>query len=173
MDSPTPQPAMTAQAAAAFLDYVALGPARSLSKLIGLYRDTHQFSTNSPPTKHLDTLKRWSVKYGWQNRIAQAVTERGTRLLAEAAELDTETFLATSREYHRRLTGTAIEAMPLPGLHDVRGQVRRKDPAGGHTVNVVIVQEAQRLAAELGVSADDLIADAELIAKAAWDRSAS
>ncbi len=168
MDSPK-QLKETPRAAQAFQDYVAIGPARSLSRLIELYHDTHQSATKPPPTKRLDTLKEWSTKYGWQDRIAQAVTERGMQLLAQAAELDVETFLATSREYHRRLTALDIETMPLPHLHDVRSQVRRKDPTDGQTINVVIVQEAQRLAAELGISADDILAGAELIAKNAWD----
>lgn len=106
-----------------------------------------------PPTRHLDTLKEWSTKYGWQDRIPQAVTERGMQLLAQASELDIEIFFATSREYHLRLNAQDIETMPLPALHHVRSPVRRKDPTGGQTINVVIVQEAERLAAELGTNA--------------------
>lgn len=75
------------------------------------------------------------------------------RLLAQASELDIETFFATSREYRLRLNVQDIETMLFTALHDVRSQIRRMDPIGGQIVNVVIFREAERLAVELGTNA--------------------
>lgn len=166
------KPIETPRAAEAFADYVSLGPSRSLQKLVDFYRATPQSSTKPPPTRHLDTLKDWSVKHGWQDRIAQAITDRTLALLAEASELDAETFLATSREYRRRMDDTMRDAMPLDAIHPLRDRVKAPATRGaGVTLNVTIVQEAERLAAQLGISANDLLADASAIAAEAWERS--
>lgn len=162
-------PKETTKAAQAFADYVALGPRRSLRALAELYVDRGY--AKSIPTQ-LATLKRWSTEHRWQDRIAQAVTDRTMDLLAEAAEYDAQAFLATSREYWRRIQNAGIENMSLADVHDLRGQVRAvSTKGGGVTVNVTILQEAERLAAELGIPSEDLIRDAEAIAKAAWARN--
>ena len=53
------------EAARAFEDYYALGEGRSLSALAARYR-----SVAEPcPTKRLPTLKEWSARFGWQQRV--------------------------------------------------------------------------------------------------------
>lgn len=84
---------MTDKAAEAFAAYVDLGPGRSLEALARRYKR----STEPVPTKHVQTLKTWSAKYGWQARISDAVTAAVTRKLEQAAELDADTFLKTSQ----------------------------------------------------------------------------
>jgi len=59
----------TNKAKQAFEDYFNLGPGRSLVALAGQYKrqkDTKQ----SPPTSNLRTLKTWSTKHRWQDRVA-------------------------------------------------------------------------------------------------------
>lgn len=53
------------EAARAFEDYYALGEGRSLSRLAAMYRA----STEPAPTRHIRTLKDWSTRHGWQQRI--------------------------------------------------------------------------------------------------------
>lgn len=53
------------EAARAFEDYYALGEGRSLARLAAMYRA----SSNPAPTRHIRTLKDWSARHGWQQRI--------------------------------------------------------------------------------------------------------
>lgn len=66
-------------------------------------------------TKRLQCFKEWSTESRWQDRIAPTVTERGMQQLAQASEMDIETFFATWRGYLRRLTARDIETMPQGG----------------------------------------------------------
>lgn len=158
------QPRETPKAAEAFSAYVALGPSRSLAKLAE-QRVRQGLAKNTPSA--LWRLKEWSREHNWQQRIADAVNERTSHLLAEAAELDSETFLATSREYRRR--AQMIDAMNLNDIHPLRDRVKSvATKAPSLTVNVTIMQEAERLAADLGIPPADLLKEAEAIAAAAW-----
>lgn len=53
------------EAARAFEDYYAMGEGRSLSALAARYRSV----TEPCPTKRLPTLKEWSARFGWQQRV--------------------------------------------------------------------------------------------------------
>jgi len=160
------RPTESAKAAQAFADYVSLGPKRSLRALATLYAEQTLYKST---TSALASLNVWSSKHRWQDRIAEAVSERAMQMLSEAAELDAETFLATSRQYHRRILAPNADKMGLGSIHAIRDQVKRPASQSPNlTVNVTIMNEAQRLAAELGISADELLADAEKIAAAAW-----
>lgn len=170
MSDPPEQPTESAKAAQAFADYVALGPRRSLRALASSYVEQGYYKST---TTALTVLGRWSTENRWQERIAEAVSERAMQMLVEASELDAETFLATSRQYHKRLLGPKGDKMGLGSIHDIRDQVKRpasQSPA--LTVNVTIMQEAERLAAELGISAEDLLKEAEAIAAASWNQDA-
>ncbi len=70
----------TARAKAAFNDYAAMGPERSLEKLAQEY----QRRSENVPTRQLSRLQRWSVAHSWQARLAaiaeeerQAIVRRG------------------------------------------------------------------------------------------------
>jgi len=58
----------TIKANTALYDYALMGKGRSLFKLWERY--THQESTEVTPTRTLRTLKGWSTKYAWQDRVA-------------------------------------------------------------------------------------------------------
>jgi hypothetical protein len=165
-DPHTDQPRESANAAQAFADYVALGPGRSLSKLF----DSYQQRTDSAPRHALTTLKRWSTRFNWQARIVDAATQRTQSMLSEIAELDADTFAITSHVLRQRLND-AETAIPLEPLLRLRESVRPKSDRTGVTLNVNIYQQAERMAERLGITADELMADAERIAAAAWDGS--
>lgn len=57
----------TPRALQAFNDYLAMGDGRSLRDLWARYRS----GTESPPTRLLSTLGKWSRIYRWQERIAE------------------------------------------------------------------------------------------------------
>lgn len=156
----------TPKAAQAFADYVALGPGRSLRSLHARYR---QQTVNKPPTVRFETLAEWSTTYGWQDRIAAAATERSNALLSEANEIDAESFAITSRKLRERLD--YADPVQLDAVVRIRETVRPKVKSGADVnvnVNVAIYQHAQRLAEQLGITAEELIADAERIAAGAW-----
>jgi len=62
----------------AFLEYVRMGPLRSLQKLHEEYCAQGE-SRPSPPTRRLATLKKWSLDYEWQTRLAAYKQERDAR----------------------------------------------------------------------------------------------
>lgn len=151
------------KAAQAFADYVAMGPSRSLSSLCERYRT----GTKPVPTNRLTTLKEWSIKYGWQARIAEAATERAREMLEQASEIDAQTFLATSVKLNQRVK--LSDPLMLDGLVKLRESVRKPAPKGGTNVNVGVSvsltteqrEIAERIAASRGVVADEVIAEVE------------
>lgn len=158
---PTPQPPRdNPRAEHAFADYVALGSSRSLAILADAYRSC----PDPAPTKHLRTLKEWSVKYGWQVRIAEAVSAEADAKLQEAAHLDADTFFATSRLLNERVH--LATSMMADLVVKVRESVRKPLLKGGAVdINVQVTlgirQLAERVAAEDGLDADEVIREAE------------
>jgi len=77
-DSLARQAGETPKAHAAFLDYVRMGPGRSLRKLHERYcqQSGNEPATESPPTQRLRTLADWSVRFDWQKRLAAYKDER-------------------------------------------------------------------------------------------------
>lgn len=53
----------------ALIDYAMMGARRSLQKLANEYKDRPVSGPNMPPTKRIQTLKKWSSRYGWQRRV--------------------------------------------------------------------------------------------------------
>jgi hypothetical protein len=85
-NKPTPEPQELPTAVEAFEDYYKLGPQRSLPKLEVQYRS----STEAVPTKYLTTLKQWSTRYGWQQRIRDRITEEEGQVRAALQEQSIE-----------------------------------------------------------------------------------
>lgn len=153
----------------AFLDYAALGPARSLEALHRRYQSVPE----SSPTRRLPTLKTWSVKYQWQARLEQAATARSERMLADASDLDADTFLLSSRLLNERMRYATRDH--ADSIVKWRESVRKPQPKSGTSVNVKVSVEVQHLAEQmahrLGISAEELLKDADAIASNAWDAS--
>jgi hypothetical protein len=154
-------PEMTARAAVAFADYVALGPRRSLDKLCDRYR----IATEPVPTRRLMTLKDWSVRFRWQHRLAVAASALVDARLDQATELDATSFLRTSELISDRLDWTQPEN--LDAILKMRESVRRPAQKATTTVNVTldVRQAAEKVAAELGVPVDVVIAESYRLAE--------
>lgn len=125
---------MTPKAAEAFADYVAMPPGeRSLRGLCDRYR---QRGASKSPTTRYETLFIWSTNYGWQDRIANAVTDLTRQRLEQAAELDADTYRTTSQLLNERVGYTTHHH--LDAIIDIRAAVKPALPkteiAG--TVNV-------------------------------------
>jgi hypothetical protein len=127
-------PKESAKAYQAFVDYVNLGPQRSLRKLVERY--------NKPPT-YLRQLAVWSTEYGWQDRIKAMAAEQ----LTSATELKTTTYVNILGEYHRRISDEPRrQIMELNALHGIYDRVKPETPqsSGGDgphiTVNFAFVE---------------------------------
>ena len=59
----------TIKAHAALMDYWLMGDGRSQAKLHRNYTK----ATPEPPTLHIETIKKWSVRYHWQARIGRQI----------------------------------------------------------------------------------------------------
>lgn len=90
----------TPRARQAWADYLALGPERSLAKLVALYSERRQTAGRARarrgPTVRIATLEAWSQRFGWQARL-QAITDQA------AAEAEAE-----QRAYVRSIMETGF-----------------------------------------------------------------
>ena len=159
------RPTETTEAKEAFAQYVALGPGRSLRLLARTLVTQELYKTEQSA---LTVVGRWSRQHNWQDRIGNAATERAERMLQEAAQLDADTFLKTSKKLNEQVKNTTE-----PGdIVRIRESVRRPVPKGGAAVSVNVSVEvrqlAEQLAKSMGITAEELIQDAEAIAAGAW-----
>jgi len=153
MAGPKAQLNETPNAALAFRDFVGMGPQRSLRKL----HDAYCLQTaHKPPTKRFETLADWSVKYTWQDRLAGAASAHVEALLNEAAELDADTFLITSRHLQRQVD--EFSSYPETVIK-IRESVRKPMPKGGAQVSVNVSVEVRQMIDR--IAEEDGLTDAE------------
>jgi hypothetical protein len=158
-----PRPAESAKAEEWFVRYVAMGPQRSLEKLA-----EERVSQNVSKTKlsALNQLKNWSRKHQWQNRLKELRSVQAQEMLDEAADLDADTFLRSSRIANERMKYATHHNIDV--VLKMRESVRKPAPKSGTSVNVnvsVEVQQlAEQLAAKIGVPVEDLMGDAQQLA---------
>ncbi len=93
---------MTPKAATAFRDLIERKMRHGDGTLVGLL-SAYQSCTNPVPTRHLTTLKVWSSRYGWQDRIARIEQQAAEQALADAAIIDAQTFLKSSQLLAERM----------------------------------------------------------------------
>jgi hypothetical protein len=127
-------PKESAKAYQAFVDYVNLGPTRSLAKLNDRYKK---------PTSYIRQLALWSAEYNWQDRLKQLAAEQ----LTSATELKTTTYVNILGEYHRRISDEPRrQIMELNALHGIYDRVKPEAPQSGGgdgphiTVNFAFVE---------------------------------
>jgi hypothetical protein len=132
-------PKESAKAYQAFVDYVNLGPKRSLEKLQAQY----QTRPEGGPTRQLSKLKEWSAEYDWQERLKHLASSQ----LEEATNLKTDTYVMIAGEYHRRVSDEPMrKSMQLSALHGIWDRVKPETPqsSGGDgphiTVNFAFVE---------------------------------
>jgi hypothetical protein len=76
----------TPKALRAKKDYLALGPGRSLEKLLEVYRQHSANGTGTVPTLRKATLANWSGLWGWANLSARYDDHQADRLLEQEFE---------------------------------------------------------------------------------------
>lgn len=180
------RPGETARAHTAFLDYVRLGPGRSLRKLCQGYRGQSEgeAGAETPPTRRLATLEVWSVRFEWQARLLAYRQERdaGDQERWEQRRREVrESDWVMSQEL-RQLVSQALAQMPQ-FMKTTRRLVKGRDGEPDREVITVqqdlaallraleVTSKLQRLAAEMAqpvqehkvmgavvnVTADDLV----------------
>lgn len=87
----------TPKASAAYAEYAAMGPTRSLAKLFEQLRQTNP---KSPP---IETLKAWSAAHGWQERVkdhdAAIIADKEAQRLAAIERMnERHALLGTSQQ---------------------------------------------------------------------------
>lgn len=141
----------------AFLDYIRLGPDRSLRKLHARYRvqsGGKAGAETAPPTKRLNTLANWSSRYQWQKRLAAYKQERERREQArwEERRRDVREADYTAGEALRDLAAQVLRQAPL--FDGKRRVVRGKDGEPDTIIETVALKghlavQALKLASEL------------------------
>lgn len=102
----------------AFSDYLDLGVARSLARLLELYTNRHQSATKAAPTIRLRTLKDWSGKYEWQERVAayDLWLEEQLHLHRQKQHIaDLEEFRQRQKRVSAAATNVAVHMLALAG----------------------------------------------------------
>lgn len=75
-------PDESARAYAARVEYVTMGPGRSMERLLA----RPQSAPKAPPTRRIETLKDWSVKFNWPDSARQYDEQVAYLTVQEAAE---------------------------------------------------------------------------------------
>jgi len=130
------------KAAQSWADYVALGPDRSLTKLIARYRR----APGTCPTTRLQTLKKWSAEYGWQDRLHGLAAEQGA--IAEARERQRiDEIMATGlANVHERVRSLNVLAEAMFTLITADGGFFREEvkmAANGEHISYQIIDKAK------------------------------
>jgi hypothetical protein len=116
MPPPERRDSDTPRSYAALCDYAALGPSRSIDKLLQMYNSS--VTETPPPTKHRGTLGLWSGTHDWQARvaaydsaiIAETETARAAIRAARRAELEEQDW--TTGSDLRRACEALLMEMP-------------------------------------------------------------
>lgn len=139
----------TARANAALHDYAAMGPGRSLRRLLDRYQTVPKAYPEHPPTRRLPTLKRWSRDYRWQERVDRhdgLEREAGREALRAAAIEDKKKRIASLERYRDHVLDAMSHLDPDDARHKdvtaalrmVTGELRAEyddEPAHRHEVS--------------------------------------
>jgi hypothetical protein len=106
----------TARARQAWLDYLAMGPQRSLEKLLSRY----QTGTTLAPVRNLTRLKQWSATFNWQGRLAEIQAKEQAAIEAASIVHQTNRISMLDR-LHRGLERIVDERAASPAMKDVPG----------------------------------------------------
>ena len=139
--------AMTSRAARAYDDLVARIAQSGDDTLTGLLGE-YQTRTKGVPTRQLSRLKAWSAKYGWRARIAQVQAEAADEQLAQAAIIDAETFLKSSRLLAERMNLST--PLHVDAIVKIRESVRKPQPTNSAGVNVGVQTTVVQIVAPEG-----------------------
>ena len=145
----------------AFAAYLAMGPDRSLAQLTRLLRaDPGRARLRRAPS--LRTLEQWSVRYRWQDRIAEI--DRRAREEAERQHLD---WVKQHRERLRQegllLQQRGIEWLRTKGAEDVKAHEAIRAIDTGFKLEALALGEAtERISMEVDDERLERFSDEEL-----------
>lgn len=163
-----PKSQETPKAAEAFRRYILLGHSRSLRKLADDLTAQNYYKTSATA---MAIVSNWSSKFRWQERIEQASTEQAEQMLRQAADLDADTFLLSSKLLNERMKYATRDH--ADAIVKWRESVRKPAPKSGTSVNVKVSVEvrqlAEQMARSLGIDAEELLREAEAVAQSAWE----
>ena len=106
----------TPRAQAAFNDYLAMGPDRSLPKLADEYRNR----IDSVPTRQLSRLLAWSRAHAWQQRLAD-IAEAERQAIVTQGIADKVERVRGYNERRELMCQVIAERGADPGMQDVAG----------------------------------------------------
>ncbi len=162
----------TNRARQAFEDYYNMGPGRSIRKLKQIYNEPQ---TKNPPTKHFETLAKWSTTHGWQDRVAERDKEIADVALADLKEKATQTGYAIfqkrivdlgilAEKTFEGLVGSEKPYNYLAAMKEFRGLLadiaaemgeRRKE----HKIQIDVDHKLRELLEEHGLTYEDIRTD--------------
>lgn len=131
---------MTADAAQAYADYVALGRERSLQRL------ADQYAARTKRGPKLRQLKKWSADYCWSQRIARPIVAEANAAITDDARDQMTVFRNCLGELLWRTDPTRIRGMETREIVQVIDRVKPPDaesaPAVRKTYRVIDVDFA-------------------------------
>src|SRR5699024_7914931 len=97
---------------------------------------------------------RWSTENHWQQRLARAESEASARMLQDAAELDADTFLQSSRRLNSDIRNESETETVIRIRESVRKPASRSSTSVDVNVNVSVElqQAVDRIAEEDGLT---------------------
>lgn len=167
----------TARAKQAYADYISLGPTRTLERLLSTYR-----GLQSPPTKHMSMLKKWSADFGWQDRLRadadveirqarEGQAERRRQIMEHDLALDfgrVEVLTTLAKSLITQLTGkrAVFDEAKYRQLRGILDDIAKEvgDRAQRHEY-VMVEKKAQEIAVERGIDPGRIVDLAERLAK--------
>lgn len=137
-------------------EYLALGPGRSLAKLIDQWRERGQSAGKARVTNRLATLERWSSAYGWQERAAAYDDAQRATIRAEQSARAADE--RAKRWGYRIASYATLRAVGLKGL-----QMLFKDDKALAKLGVkdlmALVEQANAAERAEDAAADDRVGD--------------
>lgn len=117
------------RAHALFIVYYDMGPERSLEKLCG-------HLTELGLRKSLNTLKRYSVVYGWQQKVVEEDTRAEDRRLADAEQTRSQ-----MKDRHGRMART-LQSLALAGMFSYQEALKAKGKLDFNPAEIVAMAKA-------------------------------
>jgi hypothetical protein len=142
------RPDEPSRAHTALCDYAALGPGRSIDKLLVAWAERrNQGDTSAPPTARRNTLVAWSVRHDWPTRVAAYDEGQARAQLAQReAERSRRAVEIADRgwEVGRMAIDRAHELLAQTGIETTQTEETVMDPETGRRMVKVTIREAPK-----------------------------
>jgi len=182
-------PGESERANMALIDYVVMGPARTLAKLMAEYR-AQAATGRQPPTTRIATIKSWSSKYRWQARLAIIIAAEKDAALTDYAERQAAFRDRAWRDHEKvgelfdkimdrapAYLDTRVVKQGRPALKDAKGNIVDRGEARVVTtrLNTADAVRLRKLGLDLGETGAAVESKeppgGEVILKVVWERA--